>query len=167
MKIVRVVIRIDEVPPVGVIHIPVPIVIDAVVRHFARVAPKLALKIRMRALDARIDHRDNNSLSSTFRDIPSLLGIDPIEAVHLTLRKKLVVRNIGRVHRLLPLGEDNIRTSSQSFDGGIWAQTFSKRDAERCAASRFLVPRISARIADRMFSFVEKLDGRDRDIVGE
>ena len=60
MVVVRIVVVIDEVPPIDVVHVPVAIIVDAVARDLARVRPQVRHQVFVSAVDTRINHRHHN-----------------------------------------------------------------------------------------------------------
>ena len=68
-------VAVREIPAVHVVDEAVAIIVDAVARHLARVAPHVRGEVGMAVIDARVDHRDDDR-AGPGRDIPGPCGVD-------------------------------------------------------------------------------------------
>ena len=57
----RVVAVSQKIPAEDIINKPVAVIINLVARHFSRVDPDMIFDVRVRAINARINHRDDHA----------------------------------------------------------------------------------------------------------
>ena len=73
--LLRILLRVKEVPSVNVINIAVIVVIDVVVRDLCCVHPHVLYKVRMSILDTLVAHGNDDSRITSGKT-PGILDID-------------------------------------------------------------------------------------------
>mmetsp|Transcript_126598 Transcript_126598/g.300727 ORF Transcript_126598/g.300727 Transcript_126598/m.300727 type:complete len:226 (-) Transcript_126598:887-1564(-) len=93
----RISIIVGEIGPVNVVHDPIAIIIDAIVRDFVWIDPHLILEVRMRVVDPGVNHCNHNPLwGRCMSDSPSLCSIDVTVTVMMQPPKPVqggIIRN--------------------------------------------------------------------------
>ena len=115
MTICRVIIIIGKIPPLKIIYITIPIIVNTICRsinpiciksYFSRIAPKITHKIFMCQINTSINNRHNNTCRSS-SNIPSLWRLNTRHSPKTTILR-IIWRCIS-MHNIIRLHHNNIR----------------------------------------------------------